>query len=57
MPFIMPPLFLWTRRQWADDYFLIKHRGETRGLGGIFFDDQNDKGDVTPFFCLDAQKI
>jgi len=22
---------------------LIKHRGETRGLGGIFFDDQCDK--------------
>ena len=27
----------------ADDYFLIKHRGERRGLGGIFFDDQCDK--------------
>jgi len=30
-------------KKWADDYFMIKHRGETRGLGGIFFDDLNDK--------------
>lgn len=34
-------------KQWADDYFYIKHRKETRGIGGIFFDRLKEKGDRT----------
>ncbi|CAE7420287.1 CPX [Symbiodinium microadriaticum] len=37
------PQFYDKFKKWADEYFVIAHRGETRGVGGIFYDDLNDR--------------
>jgi len=34
-------------KTWADDYFFLSHRNETRGVGGIFFDHLNESTELS----------
>jgi len=38
-------------KQWCDEYFFLKHRGEPRGVGGVFFDDFAEGG-FEPAFAM-----
>lgn len=42
LPFGEDKYRAWKRA--CDEYFFLKHRGETRGVGGLFFDDLNEGG-------------
>ena len=38
-------------KAWCDEYFFLKHRGEARGVGGIFYDN-HDTGDFERDFAF-----
>ncbi|PZQ15532.1 MAG: oxygen-dependent coproporphyrinogen oxidase [Rhodanobacter denitrificans] len=41
-------------KRWCDEYFFIRHRNETRGVGGLFFDDLSEGGFDRCFALMQA---
>jgi len=41
-------------KKWCDEYFYLPHRKETRGVGGLFFDDLNEWGFEKSFAFMQA---
>ncbi|MFV7772168.1 MULTISPECIES: oxygen-dependent coproporphyrinogen oxidase [Shewanella] len=41
-------------KKWCDEYFFLPHRNETRGVGGLFFDDLNEPGFENSFAFMQA---
>lgn len=41
-------------KKWCDEYFFLKHRNETRGIGGLFFDDLTAEGFHSSFALVQS---
>lgn len=48
-------------KEWADRYFFLPHRGESRGVGGIFFDQLDESCGLTKdqlfAYCQDLGRL
>jgi coproporphyrinogen III oxidase len=45
---VVAPQFYTQARRHCDEYFYLRHRGEARGVGGIFYDDLNEQSPDAP---------